>query len=66
MPAVQRGQPYKLKSGKGWGLRYYDETGFPPPQVAVLVEVLGARALPERDRAEAARRARAARRADVR
>jgi integrase len=25
MPAVQRGQPYKLKSGKGWGLRYYDE-----------------------------------------
>ena len=27
MPAVQRGQPYKLKSGKGWGLRYYDENG---------------------------------------
>lgn len=27
MPASQRGQPYKLKSGKGWGLRYYDENG---------------------------------------
>jgi hypothetical protein len=27
MPATQRGQPYKLKSGKGWGLRYYDENG---------------------------------------
>jgi len=27
MPAVQRGQPYKLKAGKGWGLRYYDENG---------------------------------------
>src|SRR5919109_2521437 len=27
MPAVQRGQPYRLKSGKGWGLRYYDENG---------------------------------------
>src|SRR5918999_2574119 len=27
MPAIQRGQPYKLKSGKGWGLRYYDEDG---------------------------------------
>jgi integrase len=27
MPAIQRGQPYKLKSGKGWGLRYYDENG---------------------------------------
>jgi integrase len=27
MPAIQRGQPYKLKSGKGWGLRFYDEDG---------------------------------------
>src|SRR5919109_983398 len=27
MPAVQRGQPYKLKADKGWGLRYYDENG---------------------------------------
>ena len=25
MPAEQRGQPYK--TGKGWGLRWYDETG---------------------------------------
>src|SRR5918999_2208747 len=27
MPAIQRGQPYKLKPGRGGGLRYYDENG---------------------------------------
>jgi hypothetical protein len=28
MPAIQRGQAYKLSSGK-WGLRYYDAQGVP-------------------------------------
>jgi integrase len=27
MPAEQRGQPYRLKSGRGWGLRYYNREG---------------------------------------
>src|SRR4051794_14495228 len=30
MPATQRAQAYKLKSGKGWGVRYYDRDGNRP------------------------------------
>ena len=56
MPAIQRGQAYRLGANR-WGLRYYDADGKRRRKSPFPSQVRGARPLPRRDRARAARRA---------
>ncbi len=56
MPSTQRGQAYKLGSGK-WGLRYYDARGSPTAQIAFSEQERCVGSLPGPDRASASRRA---------
>ena len=55
MPATQRGSAYRLGPNR-WGLRYYDASGARRRKSQFPSKIGGARPLPRRGRARAARR----------